>query len=301
MKATAILCADIHIRADSPKARTDDFHAAMWAKWSAILKLAHENDNCPVLVAGDLGERAEWPNWLLERFINEWMAYEVPVLAIPGQHDLPGHNLDMLERSALGVLDAAGVVTVMVDDWLDIGNNVAVQPFPYGTEMQGHVTGKKYNVAMAHQLVTEGAAPEWKGQAVNPGKALLKKFPEYNLIITGDNHKPFTVKYEGRVLANPGSMMRTTADQIGHRPRVYKWWAETNECAVHYLPIKRGVISREHLEVQAEKDKRMEAFVRSVKNRKELKLSFEDNMEAHLTDNPAPDGVVGKIWAAMEG
>jgi len=306
--ATAILCADIHIRADVPKARTDDFHGSMWNKLGEILQLAHNNGDCPILVAGDLGEKAEWPDWLEARFIVERMKYpNVEILVVPGQHDLPQHNIELLDRSALGVLDSAGMIDVLIDEWssFDRGKiQICVQPLPYGQEMVNWPIENKpsnvFNIAMIHQLIIEGNTADWKGQSASPALDLLKKFSEYDLILSGDNHKPFVVEYEGRLLVNPGSMMRSTADQISHRPRVYLWWAETNECSVHYLPIKRGVLSREHLEQAEDKTARMEAFVRSVKNREELKLSFEKNMEIHLADNPALKPVEQKIWASME-
>ena len=33
---------------------------------------------------------------------------------------------------------------------------------------------------------------------------ILRKYPEYDLIVTGDNHVSFTTEYEGKRLVNPG-------------------------------------------------------------------------------------------------
>ena len=56
-KADAILCADLHIRPDTPICRTDDFFDAMSKKIDFILSLSKEH-NCPILMAGDLGHKA---------------------------------------------------------------------------------------------------------------------------------------------------------------------------------------------------------------------------------------------------
>lgn len=301
--ATAILCADLHFRSDVPKARTDDFQEAMWNKWRTVLKLAHENNNCPILIAGDLGDKPEWPNWLLEKFISEWMNYEVPIIVIPGQHDLPGHNIEMIDRAALGVLSAAGVVNVLTEEWENINEIFSIYSFPYNfplVEKRYKICEDTINIAMTHQLVIEGNEAEWKGQNMTTAMGLLKSFPDYDLILSGDNHQSFVAEHEGRLLINPGSMMRSTAAQISHRPRVFLWYAETNTYSAHYLPIKRNVLSRDHLEKVEEKERRMDAFILSVKNRQELKLSFEDNMEAHLVDNPVTESVENKIWVSME-
>ena len=69
------------------------------------------------------------------------------------------------------------------------------------------------------------------------------------------------VKYKDRLLVNPGSITRQTADQAEHKPRVYLWFAETNSVTAEYLPIKTDVITKEHLEIKAERDMRMEAFI----------------------------------------
>lgn len=307
MPITAILAADIHIRPDVPVARTDDFQAAMWEKWDAILALSRRHE-CPVLIAGDLGQKPEWPNWLLERFIQATdpyllPGYESPIFLIPGQHDLPGHNLVLMFKSALGVLDAAGIVNVILDEG-EYGGDFYLHPFPYGQKVSEcgscRKRKEKNSIAMAHQLVVDGNEGDWPGQDFAPAQELLKRFPEYDLILTGDNHKPFAVGYEGRWLVNPGSMMRSVADQTSHRPRVYLWDASARMVEPHYLPIRRGVLTREHIEKKDERDKRMDAVIESMKAGVEIKLSFEDNMENHLRENPTEKGTEEKIWSWME-
>ncbi len=311
MIPTAILAADLHFRADVPKARIDDFQAVMWGKWEAILDLSAGHNSCPILVAGDLGHKAEWPNWLLEKFMTVGYDQKISfgeIIVVPGQHDLPNHSMDALNKSALGVLAAAGKITLLhSSENYDCGPYL-VYSYPWGFPIenvdrtkQKYGREKKFQVAMTHQLVIEGNVADWPGQQCVSGLDLLKRFPEYDLILSGDNHIPFTVEYEGRLLVNPGSMMRTTADQISHKPRVYLWYAEERYVEPYYLPIQRHVLSREHLEIQAEKDKRMEAFVTSVKQGGEIKLSFEDNMEAHLKANSVSKPVETKIWKAVQG
>ena len=68
-KADAILAADLHIRADTPLCRTDDYINAQWNKLNFIFDLCQKND-CPLLVAGDIGNKSQWPNWLLEKVIS---------------------------------------------------------------------------------------------------------------------------------------------------------------------------------------------------------------------------------------
>jgi len=51
-----------------------------------------------------------------------------------------------------------------------------------------------------------------------------------------------------------------------------------------YLPIE-DVISREHLKKNEQRDERMEAFVKRLKDDFEVGLSFERNLEAFFRKN----------------
>jgi DNA repair exonuclease SbcCD nuclease subunit len=281
---TAILTADWHIRADTPRSRTDDFIAAMWSKVQFITELAIELD-VPIFLAGDIGTRSQWPNWLIEKF----MAYieGVSVISIPGQHDLPEHNLDLYRKSAYGILVQAR--------YIHISKPFPIDQFPYGVPMEQG----KADYAMAHQMVIEDK-PEWPGQVATSGKALLKKYPEYKMILTGDNHKPFVVKYEKRILVNPGSMMRTTADQIDHQPRIYLWRMKDNAVEPMYLPIVPDVLDRSHIDSVKLRDKRIDAYTSRLSEKYELGFSFEKNLEAHFGANRTRRPVKDRIWEACE-
>ena len=127
----------------------------------------------------------------------------------------------------------------------------------------------------------------------------VKKFPQYDLILTGDNHKPFVVEHEGRILVNPGSMMRTTADQIDHKPRVYLWDGERVEPV--YLPIAKDVISREHIDIGKDRDHRIGAYVDRLNTRYEIGLDFKKNMVDHFKANRTRKEIKERVWGAMEG
>ena len=291
MNPDAILAADLHIRADTPQCRTDDFTAAMWKKLQFINDLANEH-NIPILIAGDLGHRSQWPNWLLEKFMS--IISDIEIIAIAGQHDLPGHNLEAIPQSGFGVLKRAGYI-------LSFSKIIPhIDFFPFGTGIEKSIYNKnKLIIAMTHQMVIEDK-PYWPGQVASSAKLLLKKFPDYKLILSGDNHQPFVVEYEGRLLVNPGSMMRTTADQIDHRPRVYLWEANSNSVEAVYLPIEQDVIDRSHIDTKKEKDARIEAYTTRLSERYEVGLSYEENLKAYFEENRTRQPIKDRIWEACE-
>jgi DNA repair exonuclease SbcCD nuclease subunit len=298
-KADAILAADLHTRADTPVCRTDDYIIAQFTKLRFIFNLCQQ-EGCPLLVAGDIGDKSQWPNWLLEATMSLINQYKINIICIPGQHDLPEHRLDYWRESGCGVLHEARAITMLTEPIL-YHNIFRLFPFGYGTEIK-HLSSRIDQipiVAMAHQMVI-GDKALWPGQKAPRGHKLLRQFPEYDLILTGDNHNPFITEYKGRILVNPGSMMRMTAAQMLHKPRVYKWFANTNKVETVYLPIDKNVVSRIHIENKQEQDGCMEALASCVTSSFEIGPLFEKNLEEYFIANKTKKPVRDKIWRAAE-
>ena len=311
---TAILAADLHIRGDTPVCRTDDYMPAQGKKIEFILNLSKKYE-CPVLVAGDFGDKATWGdellNWTIE-ILNRCDHKEI--IITPGQHDLLNHRIDMWDKRGIGVLHKKDYLKVLsyqelsnkekLVDYLEV-NGQTVYGFPYGLPIQNidfsryEIIGKK--TALCHMMVIKSQQEKlWPDQRAHSGRWLLKKYPSYDLIVTGDNHQSFVVEHEGRLLVNPGSMMRMTAGQIDHKPSVYLWYAGDNTVERVYLPIEKNVISREHIEEKTERDERMTAYLEKLDTNHEIGLHYEKNLETHCKTNKTHKRVTAKIWEAME-
>ena len=90
------------------------------------------------------------------------------------------------------------------------------------------------------------------------------------------------------------------ADQKNHKPRVYLWFAKTNETKAVFLPIKKGVISREHIDRTEERDERLLTFIRRLSRQGEIGLSFRDNMVKFLQREKPHKRTKQYILEAME-
>jgi hypothetical protein len=131
-------------------------------------------------------------------------------------------------------------------------------------------------------------------------RAILKKYPQFKLILTGDNHKPFVEEYQGRLLVNPGSMLRTSASQVDHKPRIYLWHAIDNTVTAVYLPIQTGIISREHIDLKDQRDERIDAFVSRLDDTWKASLSFEQNLELFKAQNKIRTSVMDIVYKSIE-
>lgn len=314
--ASAILTADMHLRADVPECRTDDFLAARGHK-VAFLRDLQAQHSCPILDAGDVFNR-----WQVSSELEGWALLNLPagIVTVPGNHDLPHHNLSLYKKSSLHVLEAAGKIRVLKADGgnrlhshdtyllpLDRGTHVqAVQVlgFPYGEQLVGVDSDSYRKIAIVHVYVAE-SVPPFIGEARYTPVQLLAALPGYDLIVSGHNHQPFDYavtdrRGNRRVVCNPGSMMRTTADQADMKPRCYLWYADMNTVEPVYYSIEAGVVSREHIDSVEERDERMEAFVSRLNADVEVGLDFSKNIEQYLDKNKIGQRTRDAVWEAVD-
>lgn len=281
----AILCSDFHLREDRPTCRTDNYWETQWIKVGFIRGLQEEYNNCPVYHAGDLFNYWKPSPHLLSETIKylPWRFHTVY-----GQHDLPQHNMDLADKCGIYTLATANTLTAYLEG-------------SWGTEPYGdpavQLNGRKVHV---WHIMTYQGKKLWPGQTNPTASKLLRKYPQFDLIITGDNHKPFVEEYEGRLLVNPGSMMRMSADQIDHRPRVYLWYADTNTVEPIYLPIEKSVVSREHIEHQEQRNERIDAFVSRLDEDWKVELDFEENLRRFAEKNRIRQSVMDIVYKATE-
>jgi predicted phosphodiesterase len=288
-KADAVLCGDIHLRLTTPIARTDDFVAAMWYKIKFINELALQHD-CPVLCAGDFFDNWKPTPELLSAVIERLPAHWYTIY---GDHDLPQHSYKLRHKSGLTTLKKAGALTIVKGGHgSDKGSNKLKS-----TDSSIVINGRK--VFLWHILTWKDELP-YPGCTNSNAMKLLKKYPEFDCIVTGDNHKPFIERYKGRILVNVGSMMRTRADQINYKPAVWLYYADKNDVVPVYLPIEENVISREHIEAKEERDNRIEAFISKVKTNFKLTMSFERNVKRFFNRNKTNQKVKEIILKHLE-
>lgn len=282
-KPTAILTSDMHLRDTQPVCRLDDFWTTQWKKVEFIRQLRHRYE-CPILHAGDLFHHWKCSPKLVNAALQDLPDYFYTVY---GQHDLPQHNLDLVADSS--------VYTLV------LGERVLVLPEAhYGqTPSSGSISLSGRKILVWHNLTWCQELP-YPGCTASPASKLLDRYPQFDLILTGDNHRSFYVADDGRLLVNPGSLTRQTADQVDHEPCVYLWYAETNTVEQVFIPIDSNVVSRSHIEHDKERDQRIDAFVSKLSDDWKVAVDFATNLDRFFRENPTRQSVVEIIRAAIE-
>jgi len=278
-KVDLIITADWHLmeKERNPPCRTDSHWEAQWDKVYQILSL-QDTYECPIFHAGDLFEHWKTSPHLLNTCLRTFPVGAI--YTIIGNHDMPQHNVELMEKSGLWTLIQSEVVEY-IRNQMDWNREILMEPMDILMEPMD-IKSKK--VSLIHIMTYKGKSP-WPGCSDPNVSEVMDTFPDADLIITGHNHKTFTHKRGKQLLINPGSLTRHKADQIDHKPCVFLWNAETNTAKPHYLKIKKNVISRDHIDIKNKKNERNVAFIKKLKQGYEAGFSFEDNLEQVFQEN----------------
>lgn len=295
-----ILTADWHLRLENiPKCRTDDFLSAQWQKMEFVSKLQAKY-KCPVLHAGDLFDR-----WKASPFLLSETIRRIPkdFMTIYGNHDLAYHNIDYAFMTGLRTLEEAGIVDLLSSErtYFNKDKDIHIMGCSFGQIPKPPSLEAEHNVLVWHVMAYQEHNPPYPGITSPTALAMLKKYPEYQLILTGDNHTPFVETYEGRILVNPGSLMRQTAAQIDFKPRVYLWDSKTNTVEPVYIPIVEGVVSNDHIVNERIKNERLEDFVNKLDSGQDFDLDFASNVKEYIERNEVVPHVAEIVLKSLEG
>ncbi len=271
-KVTAIFTSDWHLRDDQPPCRTDDFEKAQWGKVAFIASLQKECQ-CPVFHAGDLFHHWKPSPYLLSKTIQH---LPDQFFSIYGNHDLPQHNVEMADRCGLNVLMNAGKVVVLNGNHWGVKDPVRTMPY---------INGYQRSFMMWHTMTYQGKIP-FPGCADSPARALVRKYPDINVILTGHNHQAFTESFKNTILVNPGCITRQESDQGDFLPRVYLYYGEMNMVEPVFLPVDKGVVTTPISTVkQTERNERIDAFISRLDTDWVSSIDYEKNVLNALDGN----------------
>lgn len=285
----AIMTADIHARNTVPACRVDDFVAAQRRKLEWIR--TNMPEGVAWLDAGDLFH--SWRSAPETEVMLMDALRDIPFWSIPGNHEIPYHNLNRLGNSSWRVLEAAGRVRRAVPD-----EEKAVPAGLYSWGEWFH-SSTGISVAICHGMVWP-EKPNYPGIEGIGARELLQAMSEYDIILTGHNHQTFVVEDGKRKLVNPGSLMRSAIDQREHRPCFFVLY---DDCSVDpvFIPIEADVFADDVYARQEDRDDRMQAFLERVQNTEGFSLSYTENVKAYCQQNEVPPPVQAEINNVLGG
>ena len=279
-KPSVILTADWHLRETKPKCRTDNFWITQWKKVSYIVSLA-QYYKIPIIIAGDLYHKDQPSCYLLSTTIEKLNKGNYVVY---GQHDLPDNQLKNAHKSGIRTLQWSGMIQVLGECHYDETPKDGSLRFPNSNR----------NVLVWHKFVWDGKTLPWPGCEEQTAEEVLDQYPQFDLIVTGDHHKPFTFKKDGRLLINPGLLTRQKADEKIN-PRVYLWYEQDNTVEEQLLEIEEDAVTDEYIRQEEARDNRMSAFVERLDGDWEVSVNFEQNVKEFVSNNKISKPVVDVV------
>lgn len=224
--------------------------------------------------------------------------------AIPGQHDLPNHNLGEMHRSAFGTLVAAGRVQLVTPTSpVFLNNGGTVRGFAWEVPIQEIPENmNRYQVALIHSYI-------WNEGHTYPGadpKQSVKGFADrlkgYSLAVFGDNHKGFEDSVAGCFVFNCGGFMRRKSDEINYKPRVGILLADGSIVSKELKTQDDKFIQPEN-QIKGLDDEvaaKMRSFIEELSEVADNAINYSEAVKRYIRDKKPPKSVRRLLIASLE-
>jgi hypothetical protein len=162
----------------------------------------------------------------------------IELVTIHGQHDQSYHLKS--DNTPIAVLDEANVINLLPQSgWCCSMQDVDFYGCSYGEEIPKPNSPGRFSILVIHKMISD--KDYWNGHVQYASvQWMLNQCKDYNLIISGDNHKSFhSFGIEKTALVNCGSLMRSTIAQSDHIPNVWVFDTSPNTSAREfYIPVQ---------------------------------------------------------------
>lgn len=277
----AIACSDIHLSHIPPRARAGekDWYEAMARQLAQLWDLQSKYE-CPIVCAGDVFHKWNAPAELINFAIAN-----LPVMySVPGQHDLPWHRYDLIERSAYWTLVEAGrLIDIEGGHCSEVDNpkDFVLCSFPWGFEVDDEDTEwEQPTIALIHAYCHKKGHSFPGAPKENASTRWKKKTQQFDFAVFGDNHKGFV---DGKII-NCGGFMLRNSDEADRHPFV-GLLCRDGSIKKHMLDTSEDIID---LTVPADNDDELDAsaFVDEMNEVAEaVGFRFEDVVREWLKRN----------------
>jgi len=279
-----LVLTDTHIRGTTPRNRLDEFPTMLKKKLIEVKDVIEKKEIDFVLHGGDLFDRPDTAPSVVGDFIHILRDFKVPIYTIAGNHDLYGHNPSTLSRTMLGLLNASGIINILVPDDEEIielkGVKVQLNGSSYhydldkSNRVSDYLIKKRTDVDYAINIVHGMLLP--RPFPVDLDYTLLDdiKDTEADITITGHYHTGFGVKRlsEDKYCLNPGSLVRigAYASELKRKPQVAIISLEEDiDISLYKLKVAEAgeqVLDRSQIELNEYRQKKLAGFVQEIKS-----------------------------------
>ena len=279
-----IYAADLHLREDKPICRKDEDWIETQRLQLRFIKEQCNQNECDLIIGGDLCHRPSIPDYLKSVFIFELS--DLHIYAIAGNHCLRYHSWANVDSSTFGVLLSSGIIK---------------QPDFAGFANFGQATSEvKNEMVFIHEPIfaTEKDCPP--NMRAKTAVQVFDEYPKAKWIFCGDIHKGYVVNRQGRHLIMAGSMNRQVSNSIDYEPKIYFIDTDKDLIVPILMPDDVTMVSDLHIKDKKDRDDRISTFISSIKDSETVSLDFSDNVEKEILNTPElSKGTIDAIYELM--
>lgn len=288
-----VLTADWHIRSTRPRCRIDEDWMKTQADALNKISLFANKKDCPILVVGDIFHSVNDTSFECINLVQK-VARETKngLYILAGNHDLPYHSTENIDRSAVGVLLLSKKIK-QIKDYLELNDcdDFSAENFDGET--------KDSKIIFKHVL----CFPDLKSLPPNvdalTAKDLLEEYPKSEWIFTGDYHRNFHYEKNGRHVINPGCLLRQASDFKDYKPGFYFVDTEKNIVEFNLIIDVEEFIDDDYIIKEKEKEKRIEDFANKLGEVESISLDFAENVNRSIMESDLSDELVETINQLM--
>lgn len=275
-----IISADWHLRATRPRCRIDNDWIETQAKALRQLSKISDEKNAPIFVVGDLFHSNSDTSFECINMVQKLADISGGLYILAGNHDLPYHSSENLDKSAIGILMKSENVFEIEDYFIKccfVSDYFSASNFDEKDNEDAEIVFK-------HVLtIPEEDKPDFVD--CETPETLLEKFPNAKWVFTGDYHKNFHYEKKGRHVINSGCLLRQASDFKNYQCGVY--FVDTDKNIVEFIPIidNEELIDDSYIIKENEREKRIDDFVDKLKNTQCVSFDFVDNVEKAIDEN----------------
>jgi len=272
-----IAVGDLHLSTSKPLCRTDDNWLITQRKHLDFIAEQVKKNNAELYIAGDIFDTPTVApvitNMMID-FLKKCSAV-APVHMIAGNHDLPYHSIQRMDECSFGALRKL------------IGGNEGTACYDFDTEPTDGT--EQSRIVMLHHFSVPTEADVLPNRDCYTADKLIELFPRANIIITGDNHIPWTVKRRNKLIVNCGTLMKRNAIEAEHKCGV--WLIDNSHIEAKYIDYSEHNdrwIDTAYLDARHEREEskeRYENLLQELRSGMTGAYDFPSTLEAYVNTN----------------
>jgi len=226
---------DLQLTDKIPIRRKDNFIDAEFKKLKSIGNLVRENHVDVLFLLGDVFDYSTVSLWFINRIVQEFKLFNVPVYSIVGNHDVAG-RVEGVHETALGNLFETGIVKRL--SLVQYINGICVRGIDYTTNHNLDLyKADPGDIILSHNMIVPTPFPYTDYLLACDVANIIKK----GVVICGHYHIPFEYVNENVKVLNPGVIVRTDITEIDTDPSVLLFNTADQSYKFLSLNSSRGV------------------------------------------------------------